>query len=402
MQSIQHLFSNSEFEIVIPQEVLETSNKDLQRKTLYLNENIKFYIIQTTPKHNFQPIELTKFIQNSIEIQVISTFGEESSSTVFHSTAKGSTKVEKFASLGIEFPLIPVIGKEDKVLFNCARTIDPIITETNIIYPFQTIIDVGRKRAMDITQTKMTLTAHITEIIQDAIPIDTFNYLQPLKEDFDPVPVVAPPKQTFKKLAHKVIDLSPLIACSIKVNVISHSNVILTLEFYTLETITVNSIDIEMPDTTITSHTMLPCTITSKESISMVYTIRVLDCSERDARKPISFTVGVETERGHLSTNFCARLPISNGMLTNTQTRANHGRLFESMIKDEKLFKGLDVSLSVVGAVSLHSVFPVRVLISNTGSRTRNLTLSIPMHSLLPKKHLKRVVPDMAMTPQGT
>jgi hypothetical protein len=72
----------------------------------------------------------------------VSTFGDEDQNdapTVFLSQSRGSSKVEKFSSLGIEFPLIPIVGKEDRVLFSeyaVGESLQPIIAEKHIFYPF--------------------------------------------------------------------------------------------------------------------------------------------------------------------------------------------------------------------------------------------------------------------------
>jgi hypothetical protein len=77
----------------------------------------------------------------------VSTFGDEDQNeapTVFVSQSRGSSRVEKFSSLGIEFPLIPIVGKEDRVLFSeyaVGESLEPIIADKHIFYPFTS--DIG-------------------------------------------------------------------------------------------------------------------------------------------------------------------------------------------------------------------------------------------------------------------
>jgi hypothetical protein len=207
----------------------------------------------------------------------------------------------------------------------------------------------------------------------------------------------------FKKLTHKIISIGPLLQCKINVWSVSDVNSILGLEFHSKEAITIKQVHLDMPDSILHLETELPLSISASEVCSVLYSCRLLYCSELDRRKGVSFSVTFDgPERQEMNTHFCARLPTKDGTLISKQQAANHGRLFESATKEEpKRFSGLEVSLSVLPPVILHTVFSVKMLLSNTGSKVRNLKIDIPSTKKEYKGQFRKDIPDMAMTPIG-
>ncbi|KAJ3000228.1 hypothetical protein HDV02_000141 [Globomyces sp. JEL0801] len=109
------------------------------------HETLKYFIVAKLPSHSFDNDQIADFFNNNVEIHVVSTFGEaDDSSTVFVTQAKGSQAIEKFAGMGVDFPSIPIIGKEDQFK-----------------KPYH--LDIGRKRAGQSLNARMTMTVHISE-----------------------------------------------------------------------------------------------------------------------------------------------------------------------------------------------------------------------------------------------
>jgi hypothetical protein len=112
------------------------------------DENVNYYVVQTIPQHSFTVEQIIDYVRQHIEIHIVSTFGDEDLKdipTKYVSQSRGSSRVEKFSSMGIEFPLIPVVGKEDRVLFaeyQVGVDLQPIVTDKYIFYPFQSMIGI--------------------------------------------------------------------------------------------------------------------------------------------------------------------------------------------------------------------------------------------------------------------
>jgi hypothetical protein len=197
--------------------------------------------------------------------------------------------------------------------------------------------------------------------------------------------------------------MGPLLSCNINVFAISNANAIMGLDFRAKESVSIDSINMDMPDSILNLETQLPISISNSEACSILYSVRLLDCSELDQRKSLSFSVVFSRQgRDSMNTHFCARLPTQDGSLLSKQQPANHGRLFESATKAEpKEFRGIEVSLAVLPPVHLHTVFSVKVLVANTGEKIRNFTVEIPSISLQQKENSRTGIPNLAMTPAG-
>jgi hypothetical protein len=356
MQSCREVFSNSEFEIWI-------GFDDSVRDTVYFDEPITFLIRQTSPKHNFSNQELMQYIQNSLQIHFVCSFGDEDATdipTQYLSQFKGSSKFERFTELGLDLPLIPIVGKEDKVLFSDyyqGGQLQPIFQSQIILYPLSGLLDIGRKRATVDFKSKIAITCHISEIPSEIVPeFDQWNCLYPLLKDdlFSTKPILhllpSNNKITpFKKICHKIIPLNPLIRCTIHVSPISASKSIIGLEFSPLEQVMITGIHIEMPHSIIDLESCFPITINPKEKHTVLYSVRLLDdMLNPDERKAISFSVSLQNSQTKpMVTYFCGRLPMVDGSLVLKQQAANHGRLFESATSyQQKIFNGFHVSLS--------------------------------------------------------
>jgi hypothetical protein len=257
-------------------------------------------------------------------------------------------------------------------------------------------------------------------------------------------PLSAPPLPPFKKTAFLTVKIEPLVNASLHIySLSSHgSSALLGIQMETKSDVPViiKSVAVDIPGALVTCESSghLPVSLIQSEQYHALYSVRLFDSIssggggsiaqnqnasakslsvENSLRKSISFSITLARDTLELTSHFCARLPLNGeGGLQNISVLANHGRLFEgSQIKFEvQPFIGLEFSLNgkdtffaqpyslVLPPIERHKVFSVQMLISNTGTKSRNLTISIPSGNLNKTKNIKhKSNPDLFMDPDG-
>jgi hypothetical protein len=281
-------------------------------------------------------------------------------------------------------------------------------------------------------------------------------------------PLFQPPPPPFKKIAFSSVKLEPLISCSIHVYPLSsHGSSTQALLGIQMDTkyekgddkfVNVKQVVVEMPGALVTSESdsQFPISLVKGDQFHALYSVRLFDSSsnstlskmnnnsamrkslslENSLRKSISFSIRAEVEgEFEVTSHFCARLAMNGeGGLSNLSVLANHGRLFEGTLAKYELdpFVGLEFSLNgmfsskcrytilsnmkhihirlVLPPIERHKVFSVQMLISNTGTRVRNLTISLPSSTSGPSKGKiagslaalrHKSTPDLFMDPNG-
>jgi hypothetical protein len=110
---------------------------------------------------NLQVVAQGKFDPAQVEHVQIALIGtiSDSKKTEFRSKSIGSAAVEKFHAIGID-----VTNLDDQIVFT--ETCDNskmILEENRIVFPISTLIDIGRKRALQAKHTTLTITGFISE-----------------------------------------------------------------------------------------------------------------------------------------------------------------------------------------------------------------------------------------------
>ncbi|KAJ3269771.1 hypothetical protein HDV01_001028 [Terramyces sp. JEL0728] len=387
------------------------------RKNELLDETLTYYVIAYLKQHNFTDQQLLEY-SNNLEIHVISTFGEVDSAiiqTQFITKEKGSKIADKFASLGIEIPAIPTVGKDDQVLFSeYYNNLTPLVNSKYVLFPISSEIDIGRKRASQSLKTRMTLTCHVSEIyseqtteICDPEDFDGINAFAGLlkNEMVGEVPKLAIPNnyrpifdntiEVLKKHCSKILPILPLLNSFISVSSFSNFNSLLSLTVQSPIKLEIQDIQVDMPGTLINTLSRFPMVLEPEDQLNILFNIRLLnndldtektnlsmsDMFVSSSRKSITFSIKCKLDK-IINSNFCTRLALSQdgGLLTKDNIQLNHGRLFESAFKQKEVipFVGLQFALSVIPPIKLHRVFSVQLLISNTGLLPRKLSIQIP------------------------
>ncbi|KAI8897988.1 hypothetical protein BC833DRAFT_591598, partial [Globomyces pollinis-pini] len=304
--------------------------------------------------------------------------------------------------MGVDFPSIPIIGKEDQVLFSeyysgsSLSEIKPMFNSNSIAFPMSCTIDIGRKRAGQSLNARMTMTVHISEKqSNDTITaelcnpddFDAINAFAGLKNDpvFNDIPTLSISNNykklsntnnlQFNKTANKILSISPLLTSFINVHSFSSNNSIIALEFQMSKkcpdtaSVDITDINVEMSGALLTPFvpnetSIFPQTLGYRDQASILYKVNLFDTQHESmkvgspasspsnsvtnltelhrttgGRKGISIAITLETSFVGLCkrfvTYFCSRLPLSSdgGFLTRELIPANYGRLFESTIK---------------------------------------------------------------------
>ncbi|KAJ3309948.1 hypothetical protein HDV04_005517 [Boothiomyces sp. JEL0838] len=382
-----------------------------------LDETLTYYVIAYLKPHSFTDQQLLEYSKN-LEIHVISTFGEVDSAiiqTQFITKEKGSKIADKFASLGIEIPAIPTIGKDDQVLFSeYHNNITPLVNSKYILFPISSDIDIGRKRASQSLKTRMTLTCHVSEIYSEQVTeicdpedFDGINAFEGLlkNEMIQEIPKLTISNnykpifdnriEELKKHCSKILPISPLLNSVISVCSFSNLNSLISLAVQSPVPLEIQDIQVDMPGALINSLSPFPNKLEPGDQLNFLFNLRLLntdldtekptasmsDLFVGTSRKSITFSIKCKLDK-IINSNFCTRLALSQdgGLLTKDNIQLNYGRLFESAFKQKEVvpFIGLQFSLSVIPPIKLHKVFSVQLLVSNTGTLPRKLSIHIP------------------------